>query len=191
MLVTNDASWAARARYLTTQAKDDPIEYVHNAVGYNYRLTNVPAAMGCAQMEMLDEFVEAKRRIAKGYRDLLASVPGINLPQEADWAFSTFWMYTVLIDEKESPISSRELLRELGAHKIQARPLWQPMHRSPAHAQADGPACPNSDALYAQGLSLPCSVGLTPSAQSKVIDVITHALGKTASDGKLIGERRS
>ncbi len=189
MLVTNDASWAARARYLTTQAKDDPIEYVHNAVGYNYRLTNVPAAMGCAQMEMLDEFVEAKRRIAKGYRDLLASVPGINLPQEADWAFSTFWMYTVLIDEKESPISSRELLRELGAHKIQARPLWQPMHRSPAHADAGHFDCPVSDKLHGQALSLPCSVGLAPSSQSKVIEVITHLLGKNASDGKLIGER--
>jgi perosamine synthetase len=83
MFVTNNSEWAARARYLTTQGKDDPIEYVHNAVGYNYRLTNVPAAMGCAQMEMLDEFVEAKRRIAKRYQDLLASLPGVNLPQEA------------------------------------------------------------------------------------------------------------
>jgi perosamine synthetase len=190
MLVTNDDQWAARARYLTTQAKDDPIEYVHNAVGYNYRLTNVPAAMGCAQMEMLDEFVEAKRRIAKRYQDLLALVPGIILPQEADWAFSTFWMYTVLIDEKKSSIGSRELLRQLGAHKIQARPLWQPMHRSPAQALAGYFACPVSDTLHMQAVSLPCSVGLAPSAQSKVIEVITHLLGKTASDSKLIGERR-
>ena len=76
MLVTNNAEWAARAKYLTTQAKDDPIEYVHNAVGYNYRLTNLLAAMGCAQMEQLDEFVEAKRRIAKRYRDELASFRG-------------------------------------------------------------------------------------------------------------------
>jgi perosamine synthetase len=190
MLVTNDAEWAARARYLTTQAKDDPIEYVHNAVGYNYRLTNVPAAMGCAQMEMLDEFVEAKRQIAKRYQDSLASLPGINLPQEADWAFGTFWMYTILVDNKESSLGSRELLRELGAHKIQARPLWQPMHRSPAHALAGHFACPVADTLHMQALSLPCSVGLAPSAQSKVIEVITHVLGKTESDSKLIGERR-
>jgi dTDP-4-amino-4,6-dideoxygalactose transaminase len=190
MFVTNNSDWAARARYLTTQAKDDPIEYVHNAVGYNYRLTNVPAAMGCAQMEMLDEFVEAKRQIAKRYEESLVSLPGIRIPEEAEWAFSTFWMYTVLIDEKEAPIGSRDLLRELGKHKIQARPLWQPMHRSPAHALTDGPACPSSDALYAQGLSLPCSVGLTPSAQSKVIEVITHLLGENTRDGKLIGERR-
>ncbi len=154
MLVTNNAEWAARAKYLTTQAKDDPIEYVHNAVGYNYRLTNLLAAMGCAQMEQLDEFVEAKRRIAKRYRDELKPLPGICLPEEAEWAYSTFWMYTVLINEKESGINSRELLRELAARKIQTRPLWQPMHRSPAHDSSGNPACPSSDATPWPGAQL-------------------------------------
>jgi perosamine synthetase len=176
MLVTDNAEWAARARYLTTQAKDDPIEYVHNAIGYNYRLTNLLAAMGCAQMEQLDMFVEAKRQIARRYREALISLPGIHLPEEADWAFSTFWMYTVLIDEKESRIDSRELLRELAARKIQTRPLWQPIHRSPAHTIADNPSCPNSDALYRQAISLPCSVGLSSSAQNQVVDVLSRLL---------------
>ena len=76
MFVTNDAQWAARAKYLTTQAKDDPIEYVHNAVGYNYRLTNILAAMGCAQMEQLDSFVGTKRQIANKYKDSLGHVAG-------------------------------------------------------------------------------------------------------------------
>ena len=178
MLVTDDAEWAARAKYLTTQAKDDPIEYVHNAVGYNYRLTNVLAAMGCGQMELLGEFVEAKRLIAKRYQESLGSLPGIRLPEEAEWASSTFWMYTILIDETESGLDSRQLLRELGARKIQTRPLWQPMHRSPAHDAFNSPACPNSDALYGQAISLPCSVGLTAAAQSRVIDVLSDTLGK-------------
>jgi len=178
MLVTNNPEWAARARYLTTQAKDDPIEYVHKAVGYNYRLTNLLAAMGCAQMEQLDAFVEAKRQIAIRYQESLATLPGIHLPDEADWAFSTFWMYTVLIDDKESRIGSRELLRELAARKIQTRPLWQPIHRSPAHYLSGGPTCPNSDALYGQAISLPCSVGLTRSAQGYVMDVIASLLGE-------------
>ena len=77
MIVTNNAEWAERARYLTTQAKDDPIEYVHNDIGYNYRLTNVLAAIGCAQMEQLDSYVKAKRRIAKRYQESLSSLPGI------------------------------------------------------------------------------------------------------------------
>ncbi len=178
MLVTNNAEWAARAKYLTTQAKDDPIEYVHNAVGFNYRLTNVLAAMGCAQMEQLDAFVEAKRQIAKRYRESLASLPGIRLPQEAEWAFSTFWMYTVLIAEKEIGMDSRELLRQLGARKIQARPLWQPMHRSPAHKSFGSPTCLTSESLYAQAVSLPCSVGLTPSDQHRVVESIASFLSK-------------
>ncbi len=175
MLVTNDGEWAARARYLTTQAKDDPIEYVHGAVGYNYRLTNLLAAMGCAQMEQLDVFVETKRQIARQYRESLVSLPGINLPEEADWAYSTFWMYTVLVDEMESRVDSRKLLCELAAHKIQTRPLWQPIHRSPAHPFGSR-SCPNSDALYDRAISLPCSVGLCRSDQDRVIEVIRRLL---------------
>lgn len=178
MLVTNDAEWAARARYLTTQAKDDPIEYVHNAVGYNYRLTNLLAAMGCAQMEQLDTFVETKRQIAKRYRESMLSFPGIRLPEEADWASSTFWMYTVLIDQKVTGVDSRQLLRGLAAKKIQARPLWQPIHLSPAHDASGSPACPNSDALHSRAISLPCSVGLTESSQRQVIEIIASLLGR-------------
>ncbi len=178
MLVTNNAEWAARARYLTTQAKDDPLEYVHGAVGYNYRLTNMLAAMGCAQMEQLDKFVEAKRRIATRYREVLASFPGIHLNEEAEWAFSTYWMYTALIDEKELGIDSRELIRELGARRIQTRPLWQPMHRSPAHQNFGSPACPVSDSLHRQGVSLPCSAGLSELAQRQVIEAMKALLGK-------------
>jgi perosamine synthetase len=178
MLVTNDAEWAARARYLTTQAKDDPIEYVHNEVGYNYRLTNLLAAMGCGQMEQLASFVEAKRQIATRYQEALAALPGVRLPEEAPWACSTFWMYTVLIDEKRSHINSRELQGELASRKIQTRPLWQPLHRSPAHNASSNRPCPNSDVLYSQAISLPCSVGLTRSAQNQVIEILLGVLGR-------------
>ena len=178
MLVTDNAEWAARARYLTTQAKDDPLEYVHGSVGYNYRLTNMLAAMGCAQMELLDGFVEAKRTIAKRYQENLDSLPGICLPEEAEWAFSTYWMYTLLVDEKESGMDSRALIRELGAQKIQTRPLWQPMHRSPAHNSFGSPACPISDDLHRKAISVPCSAGLSESAQRQVIESMKALLAK-------------
>jgi len=177
MIVTNDAEWAARARYLTTQAKDDPTEYIHNAIGYNYRLTNVLSAIGCGQMEQLEHYIEAKRKIARRYHESMISLAGIRLPEEADWAFSTFWMYTVLIDPEESGITSRQLLKELATRKIQSRPLWQPIHRSPAHNPFGSPQCPNSDALYDRGISLPCSVGLSSSAQSRVIEAIVSLVG--------------
>jgi perosamine synthetase len=170
MFVTDDDEWARRAKHLTTQAKDDPLEYVHAEVGYNYRLTNVQAALGVAQMEQLDAYVDAKRRIAAAYGEALAAVPGVAPMREAAWARSAFWMYTVLVDEARYGISSRELLRELAAFNIQARPLWQPLHLSAAHAGAFATDCPVAERLNRDALSLPCSVGLSPDDQLAVVE---------------------
>jgi perosamine synthetase len=172
MILTDNHDWANRARYLTTQAKDDPIEYVHNTIGYNYRLTNIQAAMGCAQMELLDDFVAAKRRIAERYISELADTPGLPPMLEADWADSTFWMFTVLVDQEEYGAGSRELLRRLQELAIQARPLWQPMHVSPAHRFDSNISCPVAERLHERAISLPCSVGLTATDQTSVIEKI-------------------
>ncbi len=180
MLVTNRHDWAERARYLTTQAKDDPIEYVHGTVGYNYRLTNLLAAMGCAQMENLDAYIEAKRSIAARYQAALGCIPGITTPSEAEWATSTYWMYTIRIDERQTGIDARTLLRALHAKKIQTRPLWQPMHLSPAHSSHQHPPCPVAEALHGSALSLPCSVGLSEADQDRVIDAIRGTIETNA-----------
>ena len=174
MLATDNEEWANRAKYLSTQAKDDPVEYVHREVGYNYRLTNVQAAMGVAQMEVLDEYVATKRRLAAAYADGLADVPGVGLMPEAPWAASSRWLYTVLIDEAAYGMTSRDLLRRLEAAQIQARPLWQPLSASPAHAASAAP-CPTAEALCRQALSLPSSVGLAAADQQRVIGAIADA----------------
>ena len=96
MLVTANEELARKARYLTTQAKDDPVEYIHSEIGYNYRLTNLQAAMGCAQMEQLDAYVTAKCEIAARYSAALRRYLALS-PAQAAWAKSTFWMFTVLI----------------------------------------------------------------------------------------------
>ncbi len=175
MLCTDDAAVAKRARYLTTQAKDDPIEYVHGAVGYNYRLTNIQAAMGVAQLESLDAYVAAKRDNAAFYREHLADVPGIGSMPEAPWARSSFWLYTVTVDEALFGMSSRALLAKLGEAKIQARPLWQPMHRSPAHPGATAVGGAVADRLCRDALSLPSSVGLTPEQRAFVVAAVRGA----------------
>lgn len=175
MIVTNDPAWAKRARYLTTQAKDDPLEYVHGELGYNYRLTNLQAALGCSQMEQLDEHIEAKKSIAASYNRLLADIPGITLMPQADFADSASWLYTILIDENQFGLSARQVLAALDARRIQTRPLWQPMHLSPVHAAEHNPACPVADRLYRQGLSLPCSVGMTEAQLHRVSDAL-HSL---------------
>ena len=92
----------------------------------------------------------------------------------------------MLIDEKKSGIDSRKLLRELAARKIQTRPLWQPIHRSPAHDSSGSPACPTADALYSQAISLPCSVGLTESAQDHVIETIMNLLTTRNPSGAIV-----
>ncbi|MBX6331155.1 MAG: LegC family aminotransferase [Gemmatimonadaceae bacterium] len=179
MLVTDDEALAKRARYLTTQAKDDPVEYEHHEVGYNYRLTNLQAAMGVAQMEQLDAYVAAKRRIASTYAEALGEIPGLTIMPEASWAWSTFWMYTVLVDADTFGIGSRELLKTLERARIQTRPLWQPLHRSPAHRGAFAVDCSTAEDLHRRALSLPCSVGLTPESQREVIDQVTRLAART------------
>lgn len=181
MLVTSEPAWARRARYLTTQAKDDPLEYVHHEVGFNYRLTNIQAAMGVAQMELLDEYVEAKQRIARRYAEALGGEPGIRVMAQAPWAESVFWLYTILIDEAVFGEGSRDVLRRLGERRIQTRPLWQPGHRSPAHAGSFATDCSVADRLNRDALSLPCSVGLADEQQDRVIDALLRGRPRSGS----------
>jgi len=168
-IVTSNPEWASRAKYLTTQAKDDPIEYVHKEIGYNYRLTNIQAALGCAQIERLDYYIETKRAIADRYHKGLKDIPGIVPMPAAPWAESIFWLYTVLVSEEQFGIDARCLIKELEGGSIQTRPLWQPMHRSPVHSQSEATSCETADLLYSRAVSLPCSVGLTVSDQEYVI----------------------
>ncbi len=168
MIVTDREEWAERARYLTTQAKDDPVEYVHHAIGYNYRLTNVSAAMGVAQMEQLDSFLAAKRRIAAWYREHLGNVPGVTHPPEAAWARSTFWMYTILIDRARYGCGSRELLGRLEDLGIESRPLWHPLHRLPPYRDCQAGRIEVADELYETALSIPCSVGISEASLERV-----------------------
>jgi len=177
MIVTDNETWAKRARYLTTQAKDDPLEYIHNEIGYNYRLTNIQAAMGVAQLEKLEEYIAAKRKIAEAYTRVFKDVSGLTPMREAEWAYSTFWMYTMLVDKDRCGVDSRYLLRSLAARNIQARPFWQPLHLSPAHQNGVLLPCPVAERLNRDAISLPCSVGLTQEEQTRVICMVRHILG--------------
>lgn len=169
MLVTDDESLAKRVRHLTTQAKGPGTEYIHDQVGYNYRLTNVLAALGVAQLERLDDYTVRKRRAAARYRQGLSDIPGITPMREARWARSTFWMYTILVDQRRYGLDARTLLAGLASAGIMTRPLWQPMHLSPAHAGAQSDGCATAELLFRDALSLPSSVGLTAAQQDRVI----------------------
>jgi perosamine synthetase len=172
MIVTNDPALAAKAKYLSTQAKDDAVEYIHNETGFNYRLSNIQAAVGCAQMEQLPEFVEIKRSIASTYRDAFADVPGVTMMSQASWAQSIFWLNTILVNEELYGEDSRTLMKRLARRGIQARPLWQPLHRSEALRGVQAVGGEIADDINRRALSLPSSVGITPEQLQEVIDAV-------------------
>ena len=172
MIVTDNRDWADRATYLTTLAKDDPVEYIHNEIGFNYRLTNLQAALGCAQMEHIDDHIARKRSIAAAYSERLEEVPGLTSMQQAPWAESVFWMFTALVDEVAYGMNSRELMQHLAEGKIQSRPLWQPMHLSRAHSGNQVYHNGAAEEIFRDALSLPCSVGLSDRDLERVLELL-------------------
>jgi len=175
MIVTDDDRLAERARYLSTQAKDDPVEYVHGAIGFNYRLTNVLAALGVAQLEQLAGFVRHKRGLAVRYRDAFQAIAGLTPMPESDNVQSTFWLYTVLVDRTTFGMDSRDLLAYFAEQRIQTRPLWEPLHRSTPHRDAFAYRVEVADQLARDALSLPSSVSLDRAQQDRVIAAIHEA----------------
>jgi perosamine synthetase len=163
----DDERLAARARHLSTTAKADRIEFLHDEVGYNYRLTNIAAAMGLAQLEQLSGFVEIKRKTAEAYGRGLEGRPGIRRTHpEPAGCRSTFWMYTVQLDRPARPDIDR-----LNAAGVLCRPLWLPLPGLPAfEGKAFSAPVPVAESLHASCVSLPCSVGLTEEERARVIE---------------------
>ena len=175
MITTDNPEWARHAKHLTTQAKADPMEYIHDEVGYNYRLTNMQAAMGCAQLEQIEAYVARKQEIARAYHAAFEGLPGIVPMPEAEWASSNAWLFTARISPAWFGMTSRALLQFLASKKIQARPLWQPLHLSPAYADCQRQPCPVAESLFEDCLSLPCSVGLSQSDCERVCNAVASA----------------
>jgi dTDP-4-amino-4,6-dideoxygalactose transaminase len=167
MIVTNDDAFAQHAKHVTTQAKSDPMEYFHDEMGFNYRLTNVAAAMGVAQMEQLDEFLAAKKRIRDRYVEELDGIGDITFQEILDGCQPNHWLFTFRTTRM------RQLLNDLNSKRLQSRPFWVPMNRLPMFESAvyinD---VDQSGKLYSEALSVPCSTNLTDDEQSMVIDAI-------------------
>jgi dTDP-4-amino-4,6-dideoxygalactose transaminase len=180
MITTNDAQLAARARHLVTQAKLPGHGYVHDEVGYNYRLTNIAAAVGVAQLEQLPGFLAAKRRIAARYRDGLGGLP-VMLPPHANWVESSWWLYSVLVASGAG--SPEAVVERMAHHGIQTRPLWRPLHCQPPYASTPRVGGSVAELIWQRGLSLPCSVGLTDADQDRVIAALRAVLGSARRQG--------
>ena len=178
VILTNNEKLAVRAKHLTTQAKQDSLEYVHDEIGYNYRMNNIAAAIGVAQMEQLDSFIDKKRQIASTYSKGLQDLLDCSLMEEAKYAFSTFWLYTLLVSNSIAQHDSRKVIRELQEFGIQSRPLWCPAHRQKMYRDCVYYGADCADRIYALGVQLPSSVGLQIEEQEYVIETIRTLLNR-------------
>lgn len=167
MILTNDEKLAKKAKHLTTQAKASSFDYFHDDLGYNYRLVNILAAMGVAQVEQLPQFVESKRAIAHKYNEQLTKIEGVKIQQIKDGIFSNCWQYVALFPNK------LELIKHLQHQKIEIRPLWIPINQLPIFSNdlyindLD-----NTQKVSQMGLMLPCSTSITNQEIDKVIESI-------------------
>lgn len=176
MLLTDDPDLAERARHLSTQAKKDPVRYIHDEVGYNYRLTNVQAALGYGQIASLQERVEARRRVGARYRQAFAGVPGVSYMPEADWAVSNRWLSTIALDPEHCRMEPVRVVEEMAASGIETRPLWQPLHESIPYRDSIYVGGTGADTIHASALCLPSSFQLTEDEQGHVIGAISRLL---------------
>jgi len=172
MVLTDNAEWAERARSLRDHGMSKEKRYWHPEIGFNYRLTNLQAALGVAQLERIEEIIAAKRRNAALYNDLLRSVPGISLPPEASWARNVYWMYSILAEDSYG-LARDELMKELKARDIDSRPFFYPIHTMPPYqAGAEGQEFPVATELSRKGLNLPSSATLTPQQITQICQVL-------------------
>ena len=177
-LLSNNAAWIDRGRFLATQARDAAPHYQHSVIGYNYRMSNVLAAVGRAQLQVLPERVAQRRAVFDRYQRFFADVDGITmLPEPSAEVFSNRWLSTIVVDPQRTGGVTRETIRlALAERNIEARPLWKPMHMQPVFADAPYFGDGLSERLFADGLCLPSGSNLTDAEFDRICSVLTDTL---------------
>lgn len=173
MIVTAEDSFAAQAKHLTTQAKALPDQYVHDDVGYNYRMTNVAAALGLAQLQALPAFLQRKREIAKKYNELCVELSVVQTPN-AYWAKPSFWLYSLLV--RNSAVDVGRLVEGMRTARITTRRLWPPLHRQKPYAAVERLGGEVAEGIFRRGISLPSSVNLMGGEQVRVVDSLRRLM---------------
>ena len=176
MIVTDNEEYAQKARYLTTQAKDDDVRYIHNEIGYNFRLTNIQAAMGVAQLEQLPEYLKIKNKNYQTYKKEIDKIPGLHLSASPGYADNNCWMYALQIDKSIYGKDREQLMDCLTENKIQTRPVWHLNHLQKPHRSCQNYQIEKASVLMEKTINIPCSVNLLESQ----IDKIVGYLGKSS-----------
>ena len=169
MILTDDEELADKARYLTTQAKDDPVRYIHHEIGYNFRLTNIQAALGVAQLEQLPAFLERKREFFNKYQTAINDIDGLVIADVPGYAENNRWMILLQIDKKVCGEDREELMHRMNANNIQTRPAWAPIHLQKPYRSCQTYHVERAEELVGISLCLPSSTNLSDSDLLKVI----------------------
>ncbi len=174
MLVSNDAKLIAHARKLATQAREPAPHYEHKEIGYNYRLSNILAAIGRGQLRVLDERVRRKREIFKHYRRALDDLPGLEFMPEAPWGRANRWLTVITIDPHQFGATREDVRLALEAENIEARPVWKPMHLQPVYRDCEVVGGAVAADLFDKGLCLPSGTTLTEAEIASIAQKIKH-----------------
>jgi dTDP-4-amino-4,6-dideoxygalactose transaminase len=172
MLVSNRRDWIEQAVYLSTQARDAVPHYQHSAIGYNYNLSNLLAAVGRGQLHMLDQRIEQRRAVNARYRRELDGLPGIQFMPEAAYGRSTCWLTCITVDEQLFGTNRDEIRLHLESRNIESRPVVKPMHLQPAHQGCRIRGGDVSTRLFETGLCLPSGSNLTDTDQERVLEAL-------------------
>ena len=181
MMLSHNEEWIQKARKLATQSREKAIHYEHKLVGYNYRLSNLLAAVGRGQLKVLDDRVEKRRKIFETYKNVLANIPGIDFMPEAEYGISNRWLTVCTVDPEKLGVDRNKIINAMEEENIECRPLWKPMHLQPLFSGEKiytMDEIPNSNKLFQNGLCLPSGTNLSGEDQKKIINKILATLAK-------------
>ena len=172
MILTDDKTLEEKAKYLTTQAKDDPIRYVHDEIGYNFRLTNIQAALGVAQLEQLPDILKRKKEIHHFYQKDLESIDGLSISKAPDYADNNHWMNLLQIDSNVYGEDRKILMKRLGENSIQSRPVWKLNHEQKPYKDCQYYKIEKAKELVKNSLCLPSSSNLSKENLNKIVSIL-------------------
>ncbi|MCH7826982.1 MAG: LegC family aminotransferase [Bacteroidetes bacterium] len=174
MILTNNEEYAAKAKYLTTQAKDEELRYIHNEVGFNYRLTNIQAALGVAQLEQLPDFIKHKKKNYLYYKNEIKKIKGLRLAEVPNYVKNNYWLYALEIDKELYGKDKDELLSNLNNNGIQARPIWYLNHLQKPYKTDFSYKIENAIKLWKCTLNIPSSVSLMNEEINVIIKILKN-----------------
>lgn len=176
ILLTDSSVIAEKVRFWATQSREDAPWYQHEEIGYNYRMSNILAALGRAQLSRLPKMIEHRRQIRNRYAYALSGVAGVKVMGDPPWGGSNAWLTTICCDPSLHPNAPTRIRRALDAANIESRPVWKPMHQQPVFSGAESHLTGVADSVFAQGLCLPTGVAMTHTDVDRVAEIVLQEL---------------